>query len=367
MLGAFRFFLALLVVLSHLVNSPAFGHVGYYAVRAFFVLSAYAMTAALNESYVFDGRRFWTNRFLRLAPIYLSTCALTALAIAADPVDAAHFMPRWSVAQTPSDIVGNLLVLPMLSFGQTNFMYIEPAWSLAVELFMYGALWLIVARGAWGALLCVGFGIYYHLVLLLHGAPFGLRYFSIESATLSFGLGAVVYFWRDRVNVTERHNFTSIVCAAWLINLLAPAALGWADFGTSTGFYLNSSLTPLVVVALLRAPLGTKLRRLDSYLGDLSYPIFLVQWVGGFIGYLLLAGKEMRGWELMLVSTPVILLTAAGLAWLQSRFIEPLRVRIRQGETIEKMSIDIELPSIGGACASTPPRMASANAQRAII
>ena len=42
---------------AHLVDTPFHSHLGYYAVRTFFVLSSFAMTAALHEQYAFDGAR----------------------------------------------------------------------------------------------------------------------------------------------------------------------------------------------------------------------------------------------------------------------------------------------------------------------
>jgi peptidoglycan/LPS O-acetylase OafA/YrhL len=77
MFGSLRFFLAYLVVLSHLVGSQYLSHYGFYAVRGFFVLSGFLMTAALNEVYRFNGERFWTNRLLRLLPPYYMVCAAT--------------------------------------------------------------------------------------------------------------------------------------------------------------------------------------------------------------------------------------------------------------------------------------------------
>ena len=47
MFGGVRLFLAFLVVLSHLVGTEYFQHFGYYAVRAFFVLSGFLLTALL--------------------------------------------------------------------------------------------------------------------------------------------------------------------------------------------------------------------------------------------------------------------------------------------------------------------------------
>jgi peptidoglycan/LPS O-acetylase OafA/YrhL len=47
--GTFRFVLAVIVVLSHLMGARYTAHMGFFAVRAFFVLSGCVMTSALNE------------------------------------------------------------------------------------------------------------------------------------------------------------------------------------------------------------------------------------------------------------------------------------------------------------------------------
>ena len=101
MTGTFRFVLALIVVFSHLAGARHTAHMGFYAVRAFFVLSGFVMTSALNEVYGRDGLRFWSNRFLRLLPPYYAVCLATALAIGLCPEHAAAFLPRWGFAMTP--------------------------------------------------------------------------------------------------------------------------------------------------------------------------------------------------------------------------------------------------------------------------
>ena len=85
MFGVLRFLLAYLVILSHLVGTDYVAHFGFYAVRGFFVISGLLMTAALNEVYAFDARRFWLNRALRLLPPYYLVCLLTLAAIALAP------------------------------------------------------------------------------------------------------------------------------------------------------------------------------------------------------------------------------------------------------------------------------------------
>ncbi|HMF27890.1 MAG TPA: acyltransferase family protein, partial [Candidatus Cybelea sp.] len=97
MFGLLRFFLAYLVVLSHLVGSQYLVHFGFYAVRGFFVLSGFMMTAALNEVYHFNGERFWINRLLRLLPPYYVVCAATFAVVALVPTQAAEYLKFWQL------------------------------------------------------------------------------------------------------------------------------------------------------------------------------------------------------------------------------------------------------------------------------
>ena len=329
--GTFRFLLAVAVVLAHLIHTPYYLDLGYYAVRAFFVLSGFAMTAALNEVYGFDGKRFWMNRFLRLVPPYLTVCFLTALAIRCYPLEAARFMPRWAYPATAADVAENLSIMP-LAFGGLQFRYIEPAWTLAVEIIMYAILWIGMGRSARGAFICFANGAAYHCYILFTGAPFAERYFPLESALLSFAAGALIYFWRERSTLQTRADFALLVSLAWLINFFAEGTLMPDGYAKQAGFYVNIALAALVVVSQPALRPGSLPRRIDTVLGNLSYPIFLVQWLGGFAGYMLLSSTIPRGWELVLASAPVIVILAAALAWLNGRFVEPLRWRVRNAQ-----------------------------------
>src|SRR3954467_6659684 len=77
MFGAYRAFLALMVVLSHLGGVPG----GGYPVIGFYILSGYLMTLILQTSYgyTFKGlARYGANRFLRIYPCYWIACLLAA-------------------------------------------------------------------------------------------------------------------------------------------------------------------------------------------------------------------------------------------------------------------------------------------------
>ncbi len=79
--GILRFFLSILVIFSHLSGAHSASHFGYYAVRAFFVLSGIVLTKSLNETYSFDFYRFYINRLLRIVPLYALVCGITIVVI----------------------------------------------------------------------------------------------------------------------------------------------------------------------------------------------------------------------------------------------------------------------------------------------
>jgi peptidoglycan/LPS O-acetylase OafA/YrhL len=344
--GAFRFFLAGMVVLSHLVDTPYYHHLGYYAVRAFFVLSGFVITAGLNEVYRFDAKRFWMNRFLRLVPPYLAVCFLTAFAVSFYPVEAAQFMSRWAFPVTPAAVTGNLLILP-LAFGYLDFRFIAPAWSLAVEIIMYALLWIGMGRSARGALMCFATGAASHCYNLLAGASFAERYASLTSAMPSFAIGALLFFWREQSTLHTRRDFALLVSIAWTVNFFAEGTLMPEGYAEQTGFYVNITLAALVVLSLPALRPGPRARRIDAVLGHLSYPVFLVHWLGGLAGYLLLSSKIPRGWELVIASTPIILILAAALALLNARFVEPLRSSIKNRRCVLSATSTNRAPPLG--------------------
>ena len=331
MTGTFRFVLALIVVFSHLAGSKHVSHMGFYAVRAFFVLSGYVMTSALTEVYGRDGIRFWLNRFLRLLPPYYVVCLATVLAIRLSPEHAAAFLPRWGFAMTSNEVAENLLVAP-LAFEDLKFRLVPPAWSVAVEIMMYFVLYVGMARSLRGALLCLTFGVAVQCAWLVTGAPFDVRYYTSAGGVMSFALGATLYFTRKEDAKAVDVKLGAVATAGWAINLLAEGTLfpeGYALYG---GFYVNTVLAALVVVFISRLNPGPRLKGLDKALGHLSYPVFLCQWLGGFLAYYVWSGGPSRGWGLTLCALPIILLLSAALAWAHQLFVEPLRARIRTAQ-----------------------------------
>src|ERR1043166_7868085 len=242
MFGLLRFLLSYLVILSHLTGSIYAEHFGYYAVRAFFVISGFLMTSALNEVYRFDGVRFWTNRLLRLLPLYYFVCLLTFAVILLLPTAAEQYHLAWrhdaSLADWVTQTIQNLLVIP-LQFAAPEFRLVPPYWSIAIELEMYLLLYIIAARNIHCAIGLLAAGIPFHIV----DAPFGLawhtRYFTAAGAMMPYGYGALIYFLVRGGVLRVVPWAAALAFVLWLANLFLA---GWGlpeSYVYGAGYYLK--------------------------------------------------------------------------------------------------------------------------------
>jgi len=333
MFGALRFLLAYLVVVSHLVGTDYVAHFGYYAVRCFFVISGYMMTAALNEVYAFDGIRFWTNRALRLLPPYYVVCLATLIAVALAPLQAGLFLKFWHGSPAPGDLIANFTVLP-LQFAYAPFRLVPPFWSVAVEIDMYLLLFLVVSRRPAWALISLCAGLAFQLVSSYDALGRGLDYFTAPSAVLPFAVGAILYFLR-RKGMTAGRRAAAAAFIAWACNMAAGGALLPQSHIFGLGYFVDTLCMAVVVSGL--ADLGDKKRRtplasIDAGLGELSYFVFLSHWLAGFLASSVMLG-DRRGWMLLALSTPIVLVISVAFARLNRAFLEPLRDRVRAAAT----------------------------------
>jgi peptidoglycan/LPS O-acetylase OafA/YrhL len=333
MTGALRLFLAVLVILCHFAGSAYYKHFGYYAVRVFFILSGLAITAALNEVYAFDLRRFWANRGLRLLPLYYIVLTATLAAVLALPEKAAQFATYWA-KPSPHDLWLNLALLPMMEWT-APFRIIMPAWSIAVEIVMYAFLSLGIARRRSYAYLLLAAAVAYHAATFMGEAGWHDRYFEPISATLSFSLGTLIYFWRKDGLLRVPSRAILPLFGIWLANMVAGGLVLPPEYIFAEGFYANIVIGVPLVAALADWRPGAALRSVDQYLGKLAYPVFLCHWLAGFAVALAFFEPNARGMPFALTTTAASLLVAVLMAALHEALVEPLRRKIRQVAEIE--------------------------------
>ena len=333
MFGTLRFLLAYLVIVSHLVGTEYVVHLGFYAVRGFFVISGLMMTAALNEAYRFDGLRFWTNRALRLLPPYYFVCALTLIAVALAPSQAAQYQKFWHGLPDASDLLINLTALPLqLPYGPVRL--VPPFWSVAIEIDMYLMLYLLVSRQMSSAVIALVAGLSFQLACVYGGMNWPVTYFTAPSAVLPFAVGAILYFLRRRSGWAASPLAAGCAFAAWIANMLAGGAVFSETYIFGWGYFLDTVFFATVVSGLSGVSsrqFGPHLARIDRLLGEWSYFAFLVHWLVGFMIAGTLLG-EWRGWTLLAAVTLPVMAASAAFASLNQKFVEPLRTKIRRSD-----------------------------------
>lgn len=254
--GAFRLFLAFLVMASHITRFD----VGRLAVLLFFYLSGYWVTKVWVEKF---GQRntlkFYAARYLRIAPLYLLVMAVSAVVLASRT--GLENFTLLGVASTSRDPLGVSWSLDV----ELQFYLLLP---LLVPLLTAGAEWLVIASlvvavFAWivSARLGITSAFQYLPAFLLGGLTY-TRAWRPQEATANLSLAAfgfmtvAVYFtpFMDKriPDPFDRDIFSFI----WMLPLLP---------------YVARSLS-------------TKSGPLDRHLGNLSFPLYLVHYpmIDGF-------------------------------------------------------------------------------------
>ncbi|HEV9035928.1 MAG TPA: acyltransferase [Puia sp.] len=312
-MGLIRLLLALAVVATHC--GPIFGCNlvgGQIAVQSFFIISGFYMSVILNEKYVGVNnsyRLFITNRFMRLYPIYWAVFVATMLVcIGISYLNADHTAPvfvNYTSFKTSWFASTFLILINLLIFGQglamflglnpdgnlfltanfrnTNpyvytFLFIPQAWTLGLELTFYLIAPFILRRGLKTVVPLIIGAFLLRMVLYdrfhLQNDPWTYRFFPTE--VMFFLLGYVSY--RIYLKLKTKHIPPSY-CRALLIftvlftilyTHLPTLKFGFLPFSMRDFAYFT---TMLIAIPLLFNFL--KKNRLDSKIGELSYPIYI--------------------------------------------------------------------------------------------
>lgn len=336
MFGTYRTFLALLVVALHLGGIP---NIGAYAVFGFYCLSGYLMTLVMHSSYGYSPKgamKYLLNRVLRIFPLYWTSVLFSALLIywmGGEYV--AKYHPTMFLPGDVSDLLRNIFLF--FPFREAPRMT-PPAWALTVELFYYIAIGFGLSKGRKLTLLWLLASIIYHAYAWFVQLGWSDRYFTIAAASLPFSAGAFIYHFKGemlecakRVPIRLYPYLPFFTAGA----ILANWGVGWNSSQlTGLYFYTNFILCAAMVLVLSeRKHLPYISIKFDKWMGDFSYPIYLIHYQVGLIVLVALnaMGVELRrpDFSLMLVSIPVIFLFAWILTNALERPIDAIRAQIR--------------------------------------
>ncbi|MDC0948167.1 acyltransferase [Gammaproteobacteria bacterium] len=305
-----RFLLALSVVLVHTGELWGLQMVsGAIAVKAFFIISGFYMNLVLAEKYSDIGllKRFYANRALRLFPSYwvvLVASIIFSLVVESMGGYDMIYVIRESVANAKSFfllaftnifIVGQGAVFftaldpanGSLIFHQNfresatatfHLLYLPQGWSLSLELLFY-AMAPFLARGSTSLLVTLvaaslALRVYIAVGLGWGHDPWFGRFFPLELAF--FILGMLTHRVYQRLCINGIHYMRGI---SWII---FPVVLLISFMYQSLLTTFNSSLVfewlylAVFTIALPFIFATSKHNRLDRWLGEFSYPLYIV-------------------------------------------------------------------------------------------
>ena len=314
-MGALRFFLALSVIFSHNgIRVP--GVEGHLAVLAFFVISGFYMALVLNEKYQDNVSGFYMARFLRLWPAYFIVVVITLVFIR--PFNAGIYVSLvaasavWASTLTMLfsqllwwfglDPAGHLVFLSSAAqqvkiSPLTNAAHMQHMWSVGVEICFYMIAPFIARKPK---LIVALLAFFLCIYIFIKTKLFFHHPLDHRSALNSFwlfllGMGA---WWIWKCNVFKLSNFkfswqSWSVCG--VVTSFIIIALIQLDFNNP---WLN--IFCYLFFALMLIPIFhyTSQSKVDRFIGEMSYPVYLVHWP--IIAYLITQHRGSWMWSLII-------------------------------------------------------------------
>lgn len=335
MLGSYRLFLAVMVVVGHLAGVPK---IGGYAVFGFYLISGYLMTLVIQRAYGYGvvGFAYYAlNRFLRIYPAYWVSILLSLFLIY---MFGAEFFARYrreiALPDGGLEWARNVLIyFPGLEAPRLT----PPSWALTVELAFYIAIGLGLSAGKKTTAVWFFCSVGYHVGALLLGRGYEERYFPVWAASLPFSTGAAMYHFKSHIKraVTGIPFFSNplmipVLGVMFFANWYVGQELGVSG---SVSFYINFLICCLALVGFAFVWPRSFGNDIDGVLGSLSYPVYLLHYqVGAMVLFIFSAlGVEMRRGEVgfLLAALPFVMLVAYLMVVLIERPIEGVRVRVK--------------------------------------
>ena len=307
-MGALRFLLAMSVLSAHLAFYP----VGLphplnpdVAVQGFYVVSGFLITLVLHEKYSGSLWLFYSNRALRIFPIYWATLMLYLIVdllvdskafSAAPALLEGYRLPTVSswVAQNASALgpmsVMSLIFTNTFIFGQDVLAFIRKDGTVSITPDLFYHLFIVI-RVAWTLAIELGFYLIAPFIVRRVPAIAGLLVASLLAQLLCYHISELNPGWYSRIlpfalawfmaGALAYHGYVRLrprsgerdvkryAIAATLAVAFLTAAYPWLPFARP--LYLCAVALCLPGVVLLG-----RSNPLDKVLGDLSYPIYLV-------------------------------------------------------------------------------------------
>jgi peptidoglycan/LPS O-acetylase OafA/YrhL len=293
MFGTFRLLLAMLVLLKHFKTTEVFSGL---AVWAFFLLSGFLITGILCTRYGNSRSglvEFGVNRAIRLLPTYWAAVLASAALVMAfsNVADPRAINSAWALPTHVLELIPSLVILggTLLGLGRWENALSPSAWAVEVEVLMYvcSAWWIARSEAASRRTFLSCLAIFPLLWLgsryaARHGAmelSGSLIYSFLPAALLPYSLGSWLWHLRDRVRPPASRAAALALCALGI----AICGLVVARFSVTAAFVLSLPMFAYVTGLLSQVRAVGSWRRADTFFGFMSYPVYLMQWIGDYL------------------------------------------------------------------------------------
>ncbi len=298
-MGLLRVIFALSVVIFHSGRFFNYNFNPRLAVLAFFMASGFYMALILDKKYVKNKFKFFlTNRFLRIYPLYWTVLLLTFLLTAAkfifhigDPDNAIEHYIRYAPAASPliyittivNVIVRNITLVVTYDYfipsnNTATYLLVLQAWTLQVEVLFYFLAPILnkISSRVLLLFLAIFVLVFYGIIEPNHILPILTLSYLFLSNLLFFILGTLSYKYIYKRIITQnltkkisKYIFWLFLLYTLFYNFIPPKYIL---------NYLNTVDFLYCILFTISMPfifLYTNKNRIDKFLGELSYPIYV--------------------------------------------------------------------------------------------
>jgi peptidoglycan/LPS O-acetylase OafA/YrhL len=266
--GAYRLVLAVLVAVSHMGKTFMGLNPGVIAVISFLIISGFVMTSLIERNYKAPGKvgLFYLDRALRLYPQFLFyfavSCAVIYFLLPGTP-QAAELTLR--------NIAASLTIVPLgfYMFGAAGSWILPPAWSLGLEMCFYLVIPFLIIYRARGVAFALSVVVFMAACLgFINTDLYGYRL--LPGVLFTFLCGS--YLYKARPKGLAIAAGTALSAALMFAAIMA----GWIERRP-----FNAEVTLGIALGVPAVYLLTKLKfhRIDEFLGNISYGVFLNHFV----------------------------------------------------------------------------------------
>jgi peptidoglycan/LPS O-acetylase OafA/YrhL len=266
--GAYRLLLAVLVAVSHMGKLFMGFNPGVVAVISFLLISGFVMTSLIERNYKAPEKigRFYLDRALRLYPQFLFYFVASCTVI--------YFLlpgtPQWAEL-TFRNIAASLAIVPLgfYMFGASGVWIVPPAWSLGLEMCFYLVIPFLLIYRARGVAFALSVAVFIPACLgFINTDYYGYRL--LPGVLFIFLCGS--YLYKPQAKGLAIAAGTAVAAALIFVAIMA----GWIERRPS-----NAEVAAGIALGIPAVYVLTKLKfhRIDEFLGNISYGVFLNHFV----------------------------------------------------------------------------------------